>query len=538
LAGSPECILCWGSGADPKPAPGGRLIVVNTLETAAAKHADIWLQPRPATDLALALGILHVIINENLYDKDFVEKWTSGFDKLQKHVQDYPPQKVSEITWVPAEKIVASARLFAGSLSACLMNGNASEDTFNSTQCARALAIIQAVCGLLDVPGGTLESEGVPQNEATSRDILREKLPPSQEARKLGGECGYVPSSDLWYTIGSKPVEVHPQHLIDAVLTGKPYPVRAVSIFGSNPLLTWSNARRVYEALDSVDFLSVADMVMTPTAAMADIVLPVASYLETDGVVVSGFMGANVLKAQQKVVQIGECLSNQEIVMKLAEKLGLEDYFWKDLRACLDDYLRPVGLTFDELCRRRSLISGAVRYRKYLEKGFNTPSGKVELFSNLCEQWGYDPLPVYREPEETPFSGTYSSEYPLVLTSAHESDYVHSQDRHLAVVRKIKPGPLALIHPKTAAELDISEGDEIIIENPRGRIRQKASLNTGIDPRVVCAGYGWWFPEDGPSSMYSWDKSNLNILTDDSPKYSPEMGSPKMRGFLCKVYKC
>jgi anaerobic selenocysteine-containing dehydrogenase len=538
MAGSPDCILYWGSGANPTRKPGGKLIVVNTLQTEAAKQADIWLQPRPSTDLALALGILNVIIVEKLYDQEFVEKWTIGFDKLEKHILDYPPQKVAEITWVPIEKIISAARLFTGYRHACLMNGNASEDTYNSTQCARALAIIQAICGLLDVPGGTVEAEGILQNEATSGDILRENLSPSQESKKLGIEQGYVPHSDLWYSIASKPVEVHPQHLVSTILNDKPYPIKAVSVFGSNPLLTWSNSKRVYEAFHKVDFLAVADLVMTPTAAMADIVLPVASYLETDAVIVSGIKGANYLQAQQKVVQIGECLSNQEIVMKLAWKLGLSAYFWKDLPAFLDAYLQPLGLTFKELVQTGSLISTATRYRKYLVKGFKTPSTKVELYSGLCEKWGYEPLPAYHESGETPYSAPeLLAEYPLVVTSAHEFNYVHSQDRYLKSARKVKPEPLTIIHPQTAAKLGINEGDMVFIANARGKIKQKARLSTGIDPRVVCVGYGWWFPEEGPSCMYGWDKANLNILTDDSPPYSPEMGSPKMRGFLCRVDK-
>ena len=152
--------------------------------------------------------------------------------------------------------------------------------------------------------------------------------------------------------------------------------------------------------------------------------------------------------------------------------------------------------------------------------------------------WGYEPLPVYHELEETPFSAPEMlEEYPLVLTNGHEPNYMHSQDRYLREIRKNKPDPLVTIHPQTAADLGISEGDQVFIENKRGRIKQKATLDEGIDPRVVSVGYGWWYPERGPAGLYGWDEANLNILTDDSPPYSPEIGSPKMRGFLCKVYK-
>jgi anaerobic selenocysteine-containing dehydrogenase len=539
LAGLPDCILCWGSSADPPVKKGGKLIVVNSLQTEAAKRADLWLQPRPATDLALALGMLNVIINEKLYHRDFVNEWTVGFDKLEKHIQNYPPEKVEGITWVSAKKMIAAAELFTSYRYACLMNGNASEDTYNSTQFARAISIIQAICGLLDIPGGTIETEGPIQAEATDRDILRDELAKEQEAKRLGAEQGYLPPSELWSSIVCKPVEIHPQHLVTAILEDQPYPIKALGIFGSNPLLTWSNSRKVYQALKMVDFLVVADLIMTPTAELADIVLPVASYLETDAVIVSSMgTGVTYLQAQRKVVQVGESLSNPEIIMRLAEKIGLDKYFWKDLHTYLDDYLKPLGMTFTELSSRGAIISSATRYRKYLEKGFHTPSGKVEIYSSLCEQWGYEPLPVYHEPEETPVSAPeLLDEYPLILTSTHEANYVHSQDRYLEGARKKKPDPLVIIHPDTANRMGIAEGDIVFIENKRGRIKQKVTLSDGIDPRVVGVGYGWWFPEKGVSNMYGWDEANINILTDDSPPYSPEMGSPKMRGFLCKVYK-
>ncbi len=433
IAGGPQCLLLWGNSPDPPLREGGRLIVVNVLETAAARKADLWLRPRPGTDLALALGLLSVIVSEKLYDQEFVERWTVGFDRLADHVRQYTPERVAEITWVPEEKIVEAARMFAGSRPGCLWNGNGTEDTYNSTQCARAFAIIQSICGNLDIPGGTAHVEGTILVEGTGRDILRHFLPPEQDLRKLGAAAGYFPPHELWDSIVWKPVEIRPQDVVDAILTKKPYPVRALGVFGSNPVLTWSNSRRVYEALRSVDFLFVADLTMTPTAALADIVLPVASYLETDAVVVAGGGGGVFhLEPQQRVVQIGECRSDLEIISGLAARLGLGEYFAEDLHSLLDKYLEPMGMTFEELRRHPGVVSSWLKYRKYLERGFNTPSGKVELYSSLCEEWGYEPLPVYHEPEETPASAPKMlKDYPLVATSVHGANYVHSQDRYL-----------------------------------------------------------------------------------------------------------
>ena len=540
LSGLPGCVMCWGSGANPPLKDGAKLIVVNSIRTEAARRADLWLQPRPATDLALALGLLNVMIHEALYDQAFVDRWTTGFDKLARHVQQYSPDKVAEITWVKAEKIRAAARLFAGSRYACLMTGNASEDTYNSTQFARAAAIIQAICGLLDIPGGTIQPMVEPiDREGRAADVLCDKLPPEQWKKKLGAEEGHFPVDPLWDTIVNKPAELQSQYLIRSILEGTPYEIRGALVVGVNPVMTWCNSKRVYEAFRKINFLAVADIVMTPTASLADIILPSASYLEADAVLVRDLgMGDTCLQAQQKAVQLEECRSDLEIVISLANEMGLGEYFWKDLPAYLDSYLEKAGITFEELKRRDRIVSSGTRYRKYLETGFNTPSGKVELYSSLCEKWGYEPLPVYHEPRETPFSDPgLADEYPLILTSAHDKVYVHSQDRYLDTLRKHSREPLVVIHPKTAERLGISDGDRVTIENKRGRIKQTAALSGDVDPRVIGVAYGWWFPERGASGRYGWDEANINILTDDSPPYSPEIGSPTMRGFLCKVYK-
>ena len=323
VAGGPACLLLWGNSPNPPLRDGAKLIVVNSLRTEAAKRSDIWLRPRPGSDLALALAMLNVIVEEELYDRPFVTEWTLGFDALARHLSDYSPTKVAEITWVPAEDIVAAARLFATQHPACLWNGNASEDTYNSTQTARAFAIMQALCGSLDVPGGTVHAEGTILYEGTDRDILRHLLPPEQDAKKLGAKAGFFPSHDLWDPIVWKPVEVRPHYVLNAILEKEPYPVNVLGVFGSNPMLTWSDSRRVFEALKKVDFLVVADLIMTPTAALADLVLPVTSYLETDAVLVKMGGGVCHLEPQQEVVKVGECRSDIEIISQIAGRLGL-----------------------------------------------------------------------------------------------------------------------------------------------------------------------------------------------------------------------
>lgn len=535
---SPRCVVWWGIGRKPPLKDNTKLIVVNTLKTEAAAIADIWLQPRPGTDLALALGMLNIIINEELYDKSFVDKWTVGLDRLRDHIEQYSPEKVEKISWVPAEKIKDAARLYAMNRPACIKAGNALEDTINSVQCSRAVSIMDAINGNLDVPGGMIDVDEVICELGLPEVTLQYLLSREQQEKVIGADQGFLPPHPLWDLVASMPVEVRPQCLVKAILEKDPYPVQVLCVFGSNPLLTWGNSHNAYQALKALDFLVVADLVMTPTAALADIVLPVASFLEMDGVdVTKKHFGISYIKMQRKVAQIGECWHDIRILSELAKRLGLGKYFWDHASSFLDDYLSPVGISFEEFKRIES-ISGTRKYRKYKKNGFNTPSGKVELYSSLFEQWGYDPLPVYYEPPETSYSEPgLTRDYPLVITSCHEELFVHSQDMHLKTLREKKPYPLTIIHPETAHKLGIEDGDAICIENKRGKIKQIAALSSDIDPRVVNVGYGWWYPEKGASQIYGWNESNINILTDDQPPYNREMGSYNLRGFLCKVYK-
>jgi anaerobic selenocysteine-containing dehydrogenase len=533
----PACILVWGAnmaatriGEHKRTVQalgkGAKLVVIDPRRTNLAARAEMWLQVRPGADLALALGMIHAIIDEGLFDRAFVDNWTAGFDELEAHVQDYPPESVAEITWLSAETIREAARFYATNKPACIQWGNAIEHNVNSFQTARAISILRAITGNLGVPGGELRRTVLGLTEWPSPElVLRDAMPADRWEKRIDADHGLVPPFR----------RVTPQKIVKAILQGDPYPIRAVFIQGANPLTTYSNAQQTYEALNKLDFLVAVDMFMTPTAALADIVLPVASYLEFDNVVApSCYLTAQV---QQKVTEIGECRSDYEIINGLAKRLGLEHYFWKDTETFLDAVLEPAGLTFGEF-RKVGAITGEKLYKGYQARGFQTPSGKVELYSRQLEAWGYDPLPTYREPPETPFSDPeLAKEYPLILTSWKPGHYRHSAGRQIDSLRSRQAEPIVSIHPETAGQLGVKKGDWVYIETKRGRIRQKVALSTSIDPRVVIADFGWWFPEKGVSNLYGWAESNVNVLTDDEPPFNREMGSTNLRGFLCKVYK-
>jgi anaerobic selenocysteine-containing dehydrogenase len=533
----PACILMWGANlAETRICEyqrlsralqkGSKLVVIDPRRTKLARRADLWLPLRPGSDLALALGILNVIIYENLYDADFVANWTMGFDALKAHIGDYPPEKVSEKTWLPADTIRQVARMYASNRPAIIQLGNAVDQNVNSFQTARAVSMIRAITGNLGRPGGELEKSSLDGLNYFAPEItLEDQIAPDTWQKRVGAE----------HELLFEGAYALPQSLTKTILEEKPYPIRVVYIQACNPLLTHSNAERTFHALKKLPLLVVADMFMTPTAALADIVFPVSCYLEFDSIVAPPYYPA--AQVQQKVARVGECRSDFEIINCLAKKTGLQEYFWENDRQFLNAILAPVGLTFEEF-RERGVISREKQYRLFEKGGFPTPSGKVELYSHRLKERGFDPLPVYRELPETHFSNPeLAKTYPLVLTSWKAGIYRHSGGRQIPGLRRQSPEPTVCLHPQTAAQLGIHDGDWVHIETRRGRIRQKAKLTTDLDPRVVGVDYGWWYPEKGPSALFGWAEANVNVLTDDEPPFSREMGSSNLRGLLCKVSK-
>ena len=199
--------------------------------------------------------------------------------------------------------------------------------------------------------------------------------------------------------------------------------------------------------------------------------------------------------------------------------------------------LAPAGITFEEF-RKIGICQGNKLYRHYEKEGFNTPSGKVEIFSSQLENWGFDPLPVYYEGPETVRSDPeLAKAYPLTILSWKRYNYRHSCFREIEPLREIHPDPVVRIHPDTAKELNITHGDWVYIETTRGKIKQKCVISEDISPKVADVDYGWWYPENDAAEMFGWDKANINILTNNEPPFNREMGSWVIRGSLCKVYR-
>ena len=530
-----NCIVIWGANlpetrlAEYLPIrqaldKGARLIVIDPRKTLQAEEADLWVQVRPGSDLALALGMIHVIVNEGLYDKTFVDNWTIGFDKLQDHIKDYSPEKMEEITWIEAGRIREVARFYATHKPAYILIGNSVEHNINSFQTIRAISILKAITGNINIPGGDVNWSLV-DLFALGEITLEDEMPAGNREKRVDAGLSLLPMIP----------DVVPQSVIKAILEEDPYPIRAAYFQGVNPLLVFNNSKKIYRAMEKLDFVAVADMFMTPTAALSDIVLPVASYLEFDSIVVSPYFPG--IQLQQKVTEIPDCWPDCKILNELAKKMGLDRYFWDDEEQLLNDILKPAGLTFEEF-RKTGLIMGTKQYRKYEVAGFETPSGKIELYSSRLKEWGFDPLPTYYELPETPYSDPdLAKQYPLIFTSWKTAAFRHSGGRQITSLRGTHQDPVIHIHPDTAGTRGVKDGDWVYIETKRGRIRQKATLTTKIDPRVVGIDWAWWFPEKGPSGSFGWTESNINTLTDGEPPYNREMATPNLRGILCEVYK-
>ena len=529
----PACAVVWGSnlfqtneegilGSQLKRAldRGAKLIVVDPRKTAVATRADLWLQPRPGTDLALALGILRVMIDEDLYEGAFVENWTKGFSELKGHLQQYSLETLSEITWVSKEKTVEVAHLFSQSKPTCIQWGNALEQNSSSFQCARALLILMAITGNLDVPGGNVNRPGPPVMRPGELVQIR-KFPNKKEKIlspefRLSTMMGFVPS----------------QLIVKAILTGRPYPIRMMYIQGGNPLLSYANAMETFEAIKKLHFFVVSEIFLTPTAQLADIVLPAATNFEFDDIGHFGLPNGFILARPKIVEPRKECWPDSKILNELGKRLGYGQYFWNDIGGCLDEILKPAGMTYDDF-KNIGILKGKWEYRGYEKKGFNTPSGKVELYSQQLKDWGYDPLPSYQDLPEPPLL----KEYPLIFTSAKDPFYFHSAYRNISSLRKLSPDPVVLIHPETASRFGISEGEWVSIETKQGTIRQKAKLNAELDLRVIVLSFGWWFPERKDLELSGWKESNLNILTNNDPPYDPAMGSTSLRAVPCRISK-
>jgi len=529
-------------------AQGAKLIVLDPRVSDQAEVADIHLRLRAGTDAAMCLGWLKVIFDENLHDQDFVRDWCVGFDELKARVDEYPLEKVEEITGVDRETIASAARMYAAAEGAVIPWTPITDQQISSTSAIRLHSILRAVTGNLDVVGG--ESLGgfnpafIPESELG----LHDELAPEQKAKQLGyaehpaytyrvAEMLRTPTERTWgypyadLVMGCQ--MANPSDLFRAMRTGSPYPIKAFFTLGNNTLLSYPNQHQVHKALLNQDLIVAHEIFMTPTAMLADYVLPGDVFSERNHVADSWSWNTGLALSQKVVEPSAELSSTFQFWTDLAHRMGLSEHFpWKTLEDVLDYRLSRSGRDFAEFAAETLVESPAPEYRKYLQRGFATPSGKVELHSSILEDLGFDPLPYHREGPAT------SPEYPYrVFTGVREDAFFQTGQRNIPVLRKKSPLPQLFLHPDDAAREGIGDGEWACLETAHGQVTAQVSVQASMKQGHVRVPHGWWYPElRGKEALAGAFLSSDAVLCSDAPEFlDHEQGIPHFKGFPGRV---
>jgi anaerobic selenocysteine-containing dehydrogenase len=439
------------------------------------------------------------------------------------------PEVAGQLSGVDPDAIRAAAGLLWRHRPVAHFTWTGLEQQSNATQTDRAIAILHALTGSLDVPGGNVHFAQVPVNDVSGselRDAAQWQKALGLDARPLGiGKSGWILSDDLYR----------------AVIEARPYRVRALVGFGLNLLLSHADAGRGAEALRRLEFHVQSDLYLTPTAAYADIVLPVASAWEREGLRVGFDLDQDACELVQfrpaVVAPRGEARADIDIVFDLAVRLGLGKHFWHgDIEAALDYRLAPSGLSLEKLRAnpRGIRVPLETAYQKYRDAGFATPSGKIEIFSTILPAVGEPPLPEFRAPLAK------ADGFPLTLTTVKTPLYCHSQHRNLARLRRLEPDPVAELSRETAASRGIREGDWLVIMTPHGRVRARARLNPTLADGIVAAQHGWWqaCPELDLPGYNAVDPDGANInLAIGVDATDPVSGAASHRCYPCQIEK-
>ena len=521
-----KCIILWGTDPDHSRPPlanylrtqgrGKKIIVINPKRISLAELGQHY-PVRPGSDCFLALSMANVIVNEGLYDKDFVEKYTKGFDQFKEHIQKYTPEKVSEVTGLSASEIRELARTFATNKPACIIPGTCFDQRVDGLQTMRAFAILQTITGNVDVKGSWVAIRSFPR----LRDF---KI--SVEEKPLGAQ-----EHPLFYSLWGR-ISPYGQtlYLPKAILEEKPYPVKAFIVVAGNPVLSMPESKTWEKAFEKLDLLVVMDMFMTATAKKAHLVLPACSFLERPGLgyVYAVTSGIPYIMLRRKVIEpVGEAWPDWKFWTELGKKMGYGELFpWKTDEEIIDFFLEPMGLSYSKLDEYpHGFFYAQKTYDMVIKGKVRTPSGKIEIYSDTLAEHGYPPLPEPVDPPKVLFSTQEEEKkYPLWLSTGMRSIYyTHTQFRTIPSLRKGFPEPVAEINPETAKSYGINDGEMIIVETPKGELKIKAKYVPEVSPNVVLISHGW-------------EEANVNLLTGLDPK-DPVTGYPHYKALRCNLRK-
>ncbi len=518
--------VLWGHNPEESMAPlgerirecaekGMEVIVIDPKRIPLAE-LGMHLQPRPGTDLAMMLAMANVIIAEDLWAKDFIEEWAHGFEEFKEHVKKYPPEKVAEICDIPAIEIKRAARKIATTKPMAIYQGTASLDRqITNVHNHRMIAILMALTGNIDIPGGWIPFAPF---------FLTDLRLPLESKKPIGAE-----DYPLYYELWGRPVPYGQYTVLTRqILDGKPYPIKALMSSAGNPAVTLPYPQKFREAIKNLDLFVVIDMFMTETAELAEMVLPACTFLETTGLgsyTVQGNYGMPYVQLRQKVIEpLGESKTDWLIWSELADRLGFGEHFpWRKDEEMLDMLVQPSGFNYEHFKSHPEGFMYRERTPATVPQKFRTPSGKIEIYSDTLAEMGFDPMPTFYEPTESPVSTPeLAKEFPLILsTGARKLEYVHTQLRHMTELRKLVPEPLAEINPVTADKYSVRDLEMVKISTPVGSIKMKVKFNDGMKPGVI-------------SIPHAWSEANACELV-NGEHLDPIMGYPEDKAILCSI---
>ncbi|WP_306548390.1 molybdopterin-dependent oxidoreductase [Desulfobulbus sp.] len=529
-AKSAQCIIVWGKndgntalgaaeGIHWAKEHGATLIVVDPVRTALGRKADIWLQIKPGHDGLLAMTMINEIIKEKLYDAAFVEQYTVGFEALKEAAAQYPVEQAAETLWLSAEQIRQVARLYAVTKPAAIVDGNGLDmhrDVFDAT---RAIAMLRALTGNLDKPGGDVLPQPIPARNIQLKERLAEGAVPITRDYPLFNDF-----SETW---GNQVQGC----VVDAILEENPYPLKMVVVQSGNPLVTMADSTRTRAAFAKLETLVVIDLFMTETARLADVVLPASSCFEKTQLNRSSIRNNPMFLQDAVIPPVGDSWPDWKIVFELGRRLGLNEEFpWQTAEEAIDYQLAPAGVTVEQLrANGKGLRIEAMRYEKYRDQPFKTPSGKVEFFSSRLAEAGFSGTPFANGLGADPISfADQSADYPILgVSGSRDIRFTNSQFRAIPSLLKSGVGCVVDIHPDDAALQAIAEGDRIGIETPKGAVAMTARIATVVRPGMVRLAWGWGDYDP---------RGNLNALTEDDVR-GPVSGTSTSRSFMCRLRK-
>ncbi len=504
---------------------GMKLIAVDPRDTPMTRRADIHLKLKPGTDGALALSIAHVMIKEQIYDEEFVGQYTYGFQEYKEYVQQFPPEIGESLTGVPKEQIIAAARMYASvKPGAMMVSASPVVHHVNGVQNYRAVMMLVGLTGNYDVRGGNVVT---PYGYCYSSSFVKTNER-AFEGERYDGEPGIGEEEfPVWFRLIRD--EVQAVRIPDYILEKKPYEIKSIIGFGLNHRM-WPDSNHMRKALEQVDFFVNTELFMTPTCRYADILLPACTSMERSQIRV--YQENYLFCSEPAIEPLGESRHDMQIILDLARSLDLKDEMLSlSYEEFMDFLIKPAGVSLEELRKHREGMYAPViqphEERGYQKTGFATPSGKMEFVSQVLadypERPGYDPLPVYRSRSQV-YPALSSEEYPLLLCAGcRKPQLVHTRCYRMPWLAGLENTALADLHPEDGAALNLSQGEEIWISTPKGRIAALANLTAIGQKGVVFLYHG--HPDRDPNELI--DKDYLD----------PISGFPGYKSFPCKVEK-